>query len=107
MSQSEYGPSWRDCAEAAQYIWDRYNHRVELTFCQPVRRLDGKGDSGWAVVARVSPREGRQGATLHRTARFGQGGAWKTAPAALHAALREAQDALREAEVTAAQQAAF
>jgi formylglycine-generating enzyme required for sulfatase activity len=80
---------------------------VEIKLLQPVRRLDGAGDSGWAVVVSVSPREGRRGATFTTTQRFGRGGSWKTAPAALHAALRDAEERLREQEQAAAQQAAF
>jgi formylglycine-generating enzyme required for sulfatase activity len=103
----DLGPSWRDCGEVAEYIWRVYGHRVEIKLLQPVRRLDGAGDSGWAVVVSVSPREGRRGATFTTTQRFGRGGSWKTAPAALHAALRDAEERLREQEQAAAQQAAF
>lgn len=103
----DLGPTWRDCGDAAEHIWRVYGYRVDIRLIQPVRRLDGKGNSGWAVVVRAEPREGRHGTAITTTHRFGQGGAWKTAPAALHAALRDAEERLREREQAAAQQAAF
>lgn len=103
----DMGPTWNDCYTMADHIWAKRGRRVEIKLVQPVRRLNGTGNSGWAFVVSASPRQGCGGETLYATARYGQGGSWKTAPQALHAALRELEATLEGAEVTAAKQAAF
>lgn len=107
MAQSEYGPSWQDCATAASYLWDRYGVRVDLRLCQSVRRMDGKGNSAWVVVASAQPREGRPGPAQNVQETWGQGGASKTAPQAIHRALLQLTERYDKWEKTAAKQAAF
>lgn len=107
MGSEQYGPSWQDAAEAAAFIWDRYGYRVELKFVQSVRRLDGKGNSAWQVVASLEPREGRPGRPLKTTESFGQGGTSKTAPQAVHRCCMAACEVLDARERDAAKQAAF
>lgn len=103
----ERGPSWWDLGDYCDHLAAKYNASVELRLAWPVRRLDGKGKSGWSAVASVSRRRKGQIRPLGRAVRFGAGGAWKTAPAAFHAALRELEAALEAEEAAAAKQTAF
>lgn len=107
MPAEERGPSYWDASAYAETVRERDGVGVRWTIVPPVRRIDGRGYSSWAVAVEVWTLRSKQKRTWHAQAGFGNGGAWKTLPAALLATLR-AYEAQREDErVAALAQAAF
>lgn len=102
-----YGPLWYDCAELVQVIIkDRLRScTVQLVVALP--KVYGKGYSSWAFVVRSEPLQGRKGRTVVARASWGNGGTFKTAPAALHRALSSVIHDLEEAQAVAEQAALF
>lgn len=103
----ERGPSYWDVSAYVDHLRERYAVGVSFELYPPHRAgPDGKWTS-WGVEAKVFRGPQAAQAVRPRIEYFGKGGAWKTAPAAAHAALRCLEDRLQESEAVARAQARF
>lgn len=100
-SKDEIGPTYWDVSEQAHYLREQHGVGVRWTLVPPIPRVDGRGWSTWCVSVEVWTLRAKEKRTWNAQAGFGQGGAWKTLPAALAATLR-AYEAQREDERVAA-----
>lgn len=101
------GPSWWDVAQSCEHLASEWHVSIELKLGWPVRRLDGKGYSGWLACVTATSRLQVQGTVTSTKAAFGQGGAFKTAPAAFLHALQLLDGVLEEQKSRAEGQARF
>lgn len=104
---NERGPSWNDCAAVIQVIIGQRIRTCQVGVAVALPRVYGKGYSAWTFTVRSEPLQGRVGPTVVTRASWGSGGAWKSAPAALHRALSEAVERLEEYEAQAMTQQRF
>lgn len=103
----ERGPTWWDCAELCREFVRRGYQRPVITLGANWR-LDGtRGNLSWVAGVTVPRRSEKQARPFGANESFGQGGAWKTAPAAIHRALQRTLEQAAEVERAAASQAAF
>lgn len=105
--EGDRGPGWWDVGEYSRELMERWHVGVTFVFVPPVRRFDGKGFSSWCVAATVRGRGALKEWESSAQESWGAGGSWKTAPAALHAALRRIETTLIEREKDARAQARF
>lgn len=101
------GPSYYDVQVAVEHLRDVYGVGVDFVLVPPLYiRATGK-KKPWGVVCRAwylgTSRESPYG----DHASFGQGGQWRTLPAAAHSALLSLQAKLESARLSAEQVAAF
>lgn len=103
----ERGPGYWDCAQMCDYIERTYGKVVRCFIVAP-RRVGPSGRlSAWSVWCEVYDPKGDGYPGPARAEYFGAGGAWKTFPAALHAALRNLQERLADRDEATAKQATF
>lgn len=107
MSGSDLGPSWNDCAALVGVITADRLRSCEVRIAVALPRVYGKGYSAWTFLVRSEPLQGRSGAVHTARSSWGSGGAWKTAPAALHRALSEVVARLEADEQASVAQARF
>lgn len=107
MPEAAYGPSWTDCAELVEHITDKRLRSCEVRVAVALRKAFGKGYSSWSFLVRSEPLQGRQGAVHTARASWGNGGSFKTAPAALYWACTQVLNAAREEEERALAQQRF
>lgn len=103
----ERGPSWYDVSIYAEHIRDTYGRLVYFKLAPPVRRLDGRGYTSWCGLVELYGRDAGSGVERVFQASWGSGGAARTAPGALYAALTLCEGYLEEKKATAERQAAF
>ena len=96
------GPSYWDASQHAAYLRERDGVGIRWLIVPPIPRVDGRGWSSWCVSVEVWALRTKTPRVWNAQAAFGQGGAWKTLPAALLATLR-AYEAQREDERVAAE----
>ena len=104
---SEYGPGWADCREVVKHVRASYPRRVNIVLHPPIRRVDGKGDSAWTLVASAEPISGRDDTPIYAQSAWGAGGAHRTITAALHEALCAIVERLAEREANGVKLASF
>ena len=107
MSAGELGPSWRDCADMVQHIVEKRIRSCEVRVAVALPKVYGKGYSSWTFLVRSEPLQGRQGAVHTARASWGNGGSFKTAPAALYWALTQVVNAALDLEGAVAEQQRF
>lgn len=107
MASSDYGPSWRDCNEAIQYLRDEYARCVEVRVVTPARRMDGAGYTSWGVFVRSTSLQGDDKDVVWHREYWGSGGSHKTATAALHRCITEIVATLARRKEVAEQRALF
>lgn len=101
MSKSEYGPSWYDCATLAVELRSRWSVSTTFVLVPPIRKIDGTGNSPWSFGASLQGIGEGKGRSAGATQTFGPGGAWKTATAAIYAALVQCDLALSQPDKSA------
>jgi glutathione S-transferase len=104
---TEHGPSYWDVSEYMEHLRAKYGVGVSFRLHPPHRAGPDAKWTSWGVEAEVFHGTSPAKAVRPRVEYFGKGGAWKTAPAALHAALRVLEDRLAEKEEAAARSARF
>lgn len=103
----ERGPSYWDVSEYCAHMRARWGVACVFTLVPPVPVGVDNRWSSWGVRVQVWRGEKVVAGVAERVEYFGRGGAWKTAPAACHAALRVLEDRLEAAEKAAAGVARF
>lgn len=103
----EYGPSWRDCGQRLAELREAGCHGIEVVLVAPARRMSGNGWTSWGVLVRYPKATGDASIYHWHREYFGQGGAWKTAPAAIHACCLALEVARAAREEGALEQSRF
>lgn len=104
---SERGPGWYDVSIYAEHLRDVYGRLVYFKLAPPVRRIDGRGYTSWCGLVELHGSDAGSGVERVFQASWGQGGAARTAPGALYAALTLCEGYLVERTREALAQAAF
>lgn len=107
MMSEERGPTWYDVSIYAEHIRDVYGRLVYFKLAPPVRRLDGRGYTSWCGLVELHGSVSGSGVERVFQASWGSGGAARTAPAALYAALTLCEGYLEEKARKALAQATF
>ena len=106
-TDGELGPSYWDCARLVKELEDRTGKVCRINIVPPHQVGPDRRWTSWGVQAEIfSAKEGAYGPGA-RYEYWGKGGAWKTFPAALHAALRVLEERVSAREAQAVAQAAF
>lgn len=103
----ERGPTWWDCGQRIAELREAGCHGVEVVLVAPAPRVSGAGWTAWGVLVRYPKHAAAPGAYHWHREYFGKGGAWKTAPAAVHACCVALALAREEREAEALQQSRF
>jgi hypothetical protein len=101
VKAGEHGPSYRDADEHAEHVRELYGVGTRWHLSPPVARLDGRGRSSWTVTLEVWSLRTKEKTTWYHQAAFGNGGSWKTLPAALLATLRAHEQEREDMRVAA------
>lgn len=104
---SDHGPGYYDVDRYVEVLRNTYGIGIHLVLVSPLYIAASGRKTSWCVSVQAWQLPGAVGLPFGGQASFGQGGAWKTFPAAAHAALREFEAKLVERERSAAKQAAF
>lgn len=101
------GPSYYDVSDYAHYLRGKYGIGITFTVCPPIPSGVDNRWSSWCCSVEVrDPKTGeRKGPAM--ASHWGKNGAWATAPAAFHDALRRLETWLEERERAARERAAF
>lgn len=103
----ERGPSYWDVSAYCQHLRAHWGVACVIELVPPVPVGMDNRWSPWGCRVQVWRGASRVPGVAERVEYFGKNGAWATAPAAAHAALRELEDRLEAAEKQAAAVAAF
>lgn len=107
MADENRSASWASAGEMWYEVYRRYHRRTEVRLVPPNRRVDGRGWTGWSVVATARAASEGEGRDISASASFGPFGSHRTAPDAILAALAELYTRLQERETTVAKQSRF
>lgn len=105
--QTDNGPSYYDVSAYAADMRERRGTGIRWSLVPPIRRIDGRGYSSWSCRVEVWSLRTTPTKTWYAQAGFGQGGAWKTLPAALLATLRAIEAQWEDERVASEARAGF
>lgn len=101
------GPSYRDVADYAHHLREKRGTSIRWLLVPPIPRVDGRGWSSWCVSVEVRAYRLTPERVWNAQAAFGNGGSWKTLPAAMLATLRTIEARWEDERVASEAQARF